>query len=181
MGQKLKTSDARELSDLERTLYNTDVDIPIGETEEKEGFFQRVANSVKSGIDYYFRPKSFEKNGKLYGKLGVKQFHRLYLATFGRVIKFLSREDRWIKDFSNESLENLEKWTRLYEGVHFIGNLTFTPLIINNLVNGNYEQAITGVAMNTVINIYPIMMQRYNRSRIYNVLEYRNRYACPSK
>ena len=46
-----------------------------------------------------------------------------------------------------------------------------TSGIVAEVAFGLYVPAALGVALNIGSNIYPIMLQRYNRGRLYNTLE----------
>jgi uncharacterized integral membrane protein len=66
--------------------------------------------------------------------------------------------------------------TRRYEWRHWIGCVVFILLaiLIDQQSNGREFTVLDGVflvALNLVINVYPIMLQRYNRVRIMRVLE----------
>jgi hypothetical protein len=69
------------------------------------------------------------------------------------------------------SAKSWEMFTRIYEGVHLLCNAIMIPGIIDRLADGDFKGAAIGGALNTVVNIYPIMLQRYNRARIYKVLD----------
>lgn len=116
-----------------------------------------------------------KKSGRLYETLGIKYFKKLYMSTLGKFISLVSGEKKVLNDYSTESLKNLEGFTRVCEGMHFIGNLIFTSCIALGLVNNDYEYAIEATFLNTIINIYPIMMQRYHRSKIDKILKHREK------
>ena len=173
MTPELATPNIEEVSDLERTLYTTDIDVSIQETEEKGGFFQRVADSVNGAIDSYFKPKSFERwdDGKIYRWLGVKHFKKI-LPTGGDYVA------RWIgwRPIANasskeEGLRDYEKLTRSLELIHSVLFPLYTTSMIQDLTDGDLESAGWMLIKNLAVNVYPIMVQRYNRARIYNALD----------
>lgn len=118
--------------------------------------------------DFYFTPKDFESSGELYEALGIRYFKK-YLptgdmrgGTFGY---------KRFRDLSIEQLVRYEKWTRLYETVHLTGFSVMTTYTVLDLANKNYWVAAITATLNIMVNIYPLMLQRYNRSRVNNILE----------
>jgi len=139
--------------------------------QEKRGHIQLAIHGVKSGLEYYFRPKFFERSGKLYEKLGVKVYKK-FVPTNGdyvnKLIKKSSPKYRFI--YNKNNLEIFGKWTKIMEGSHTAigsGLLYFT---IDALSKGDYKFAGIFAGINAVTNVYPIMLQRYNRARVYNIL-----------
>ena len=47
----------------------------------------------------------------------------------------------------------------------------YTLDIYNKISEGKYKEASLSALVNIVGNLYPVMLQRYNRARIYNALE----------
>jgi hypothetical protein len=140
--------------------------------EEKKTplWFRRV---VKKITDAWFDPKSFEQNPELYKKLGVKTFKKWMPGT-GDIahIVFWERLDagNFITPNSIESLRRYETFTRVCEVIHLTAlTLGVTKLIIN-LQAGNIDSAIFATTINTLFNVYPILVQRYNRSRLYKAI-----------
>ncbi len=132
----------------------------MGNISDLEGFLQKAS-------DRYFEPKSFEKDGRIYEKLGVKIFKRAYVDFINKHFNLgilRGRDDR--------SLEKCIKYTKKYERVHTFGLLPFyTAFTAFDLLDKDYVGAGVWTAFNLLINIYPIMLQRYNRGRLYNTLE----------
>ncbi len=48
---------------------------------------------IEKSTDWYFAPKSFERSGKLYKALGVRQFKKLVIGTFGWVFKKIGMDE----------------------------------------------------------------------------------------
>ncbi len=168
MAPELDTSivEVRELSDLERQLFSeTDVSL------EKKSIWQKAGSVAKYVLDLYFKPKSFEKSGRVYEALGVRRFKKFMFNGdyMNALLRKANPNHKLIKDKS--SARSWEMFTRIYESVHVgIGSLMLSR-IIDRLADGDYEGAAINTAINTVINVYPIMLQRYNRARIYKVLD----------
>ena len=147
-----------ECSDLEKTISQKP------EIKEDRGLFRRIG-------DWYFAPKSFEKDGRLYESLGVRHFQKLYFATGGKAVSYFSEMDSLPKYSSINHLRSLENKTKVYERIHHFFNLLMCPLIAESLHNQYHLATITVSFLNIGINIYPIMLQRYNRSRIHKLIE----------
>ncbi|MEW6687347.1 MAG: hypothetical protein AB1393_14275 [Candidatus Edwardsbacteria bacterium] len=134
-------------------------------------WFRRV---VKNVTDAWFDPKSFEKNPELYEKLGVRTFKK-WMPITGDVVHRVFWKRLGLGDFvqpnSIQSLKNYETFTRVYEGIH----LTFLGLGCAQLASqvhaGQIDAALLTAGLNTLVNVYPIMVQRYNRSRLYNTIQ----------
>jgi hypothetical protein len=120
---------------------------------------------VKAILNLYFSPKSFEKNRKLYRLLGVHIFKK-FLPTGGDYVVRYAKI-RMIPDSSAEALEAYERCTRVYETIHVIFFFLYIFLPSSFLSN---------LLLNLVINVYPIMTQRYNRARIDCILKKRMKY-----
>jgi len=171
-------SSAEELSDLERELQT--------ETSPSD-----KRNFVNKATDWYFMPKSFEKNGRLYEALGVRHFKRLCAETYRKLVKKTLGTERahfinnyLIWDFSEDGLRKFDYATRINEGIHLLATALFTSKTIDYLSDGKYGMAALETGLNLALGIYPILTQRYNRARIYNTVERmqeRNQNACPSK
>lgn len=151
----------------------------IGQVEKKSSDLERVVSQIEIGCvtkrlaDRYYSPKSFERwnNGKLYAFLGVRSFKK-FIPTSG---DYTSRLLGWhpIRDEKNKekALQDYDLFSRILEGVHVGSFAFFTSLIIYTFGNGDLESASWQTALNLTVNVYPIMVQRYNRARIYNLLE----------
>lgn len=118
-------------------------------------------NILRKAIGWYFEPKSFERNGRLYESAGIKTFKK-YCPTGEVFNKYLNYQD--VKGHSTQNLMDYEKQTRIFEGLHIIGGAVFFTLFGLHPV---------GLVANTIINLYPVITQRYNRSRIKNIIERR--------
>jgi glycosyl-4,4'-diaponeurosporenoate acyltransferase len=153
--------------------------------EELETIFESKDTPITSEkslgkkiADAYFEPKSFEKwqNGRIYEILGVRQFKKF--VPFGYYMNSIIR--KYVDPHHN--LVSGEDCARLW-GVYFtktaeashvaLGILTAIPPITHAFKEGNYNSALLTGAVNLLVNVYPIMLQRYNRTRINNVLEKR--------
>jgi hypothetical protein len=114
--------------------------------------FSRIAG-------WWFRPKAFEKEGEFYQWVGVPIFKRLFMATVGRV------GDYSLKGRGITALEDSERWTRVFETYHLI----FGAIITGTaawlfLVRGHVSLEL--IIAGCVLNLYLVLLQRYNRVRL---------------
>ena len=131
------------------------------------------AKGLAKLADDYFKPKSFEKSGRLYEALGVRGFQKLYFMTLGKLVEGLCGQKPGLSDISDESLENYENFTRGLEMIHLPLAAVCSPLVIRLFANGDYKLGAINLAIQALVNYYPIMLQRYNRARVYRILERR--------
>ena len=127
-------------------------------------------------FDFYFKPKCFERRSKLYEKLGIRHFKKFmfggdYMNGF---LRKLDPSHRMIGELGL-SPTSYEGYTRLYETGHLLASFYGGSIIMENFREENNERAIAGILVNLATNIYPIMLQRYNRARIYRLLERKER------
>jgi hypothetical protein len=117
----------------------------------------------------------FEKQSKLYEIIGVTQFKKIvplgdfWINLFNRVLK---------KNFHLiTSRENAIVWlifTIAVECLHIIGFLISLNFIFKYDLENEYIKILKSIIFAIVINIYPIMVQRYNRVRILEIFQIRN-------
>lgn len=135
----------------------------LGSLEERLDFAIENARDVGQKVkDWYFELKSFEKSGKLYEALGIRAFKKYFPIT-----------EATINSSSSQDLMDYEKRTRRFEGVHAVKAGFMIAFSIATLVEGKYIFSAVTAVLNTAFNVYPIMLQRYNRSRIVNIVERR--------
>jgi hypothetical protein len=117
----------------------------------------------------YFNLCRFELDGRLYEMLGVRLFKRF--ASAGDF--FNSRRRRSDKEFRNvknySSAIDWEGRTRFNEAAH-LGNLIFSLVMVVWLCfRARYTWIGPIIFLNLILNVYPIMLQRYNRARIQRI------------
>lgn len=130
-------------------------------SSDKRRLLERIA-------DAYFEPKKFERNPKFYERLGVK-FFKKYMPTSGDFVRRRRGAEPLITDSS--SLKKWEETTKQIEGLHLRFAGVMTGMTAGLVLLGKPEIAGFAGGLNVLLNGYPIMLQRYNRARIYNVLE----------
>ena len=125
----------------------------------------------------YFNLRPFELDGRLYELLGVRQFKRF--ASAGDF--FNDRRRRSDPEFRNvrnySSAIEWEARTRFNELAH-LGNLVFSVVMLVWLcLEGRFTWIVPILFLNLILNVYPIMLQRYNRARIRRIRRMRERLA----
>ena len=137
-------------------------------------------------FDVWFRPKGFESE-RLYERLGALLLKR-YVPTGGDLVMRRLRRDhperRWVTS-SLRSLWQYERRTRLNELIHLIGFLGFTVLIASKFASGSLTMLgfTFALALNLTFGLWPVVLQRYNRLRLYRAINLRSqtRYATSSR
>jgi hypothetical protein len=120
--------------------------------------------------DSYFRPRRFEREGRLYVPLGVVPFKR-YLTWEDPFLRALrAGEPRPRVGAGSESLRDFLARSRRNEAVHLGLLLAAVPPCVYAFARGWTGLGIFLGAANLVFNLYPILVQRYNRPRVLRVL-----------
>ena len=138
---------------------------------------QKTPNAVISRIDSFdvwFRPKRFESE-RFYKRLGALVIKR-YVPTGGDlVMRRLRRnhpERNWVTS-GLQSLRRYEQKTRLNESIHFVSFLGFTSLAVSKFASGSFSNLglILALALNLSFGLWPVLLQRYNRVRLYRAID----------
>ncbi len=154
--------------------------------EELEGKCEEYdhPSSLSPLEKWYFTPRAFEKwrEGLIYKCLGVKIF-KLFIPETGT---FAARRSNW-RPIANaktkeEGLRAYEPKTRNYESQHY-SRMVYWPAVIGTCLYVSHcipspdpfhslfkTLGVLATIAATLIDVYPIMLQRYNRARIYNAL-----------
>ncbi len=117
----------------------------------------------------YYNLQPFEQDGRLYRRMGVRQFR--YIVGEGEGIQKLARriDPQWQSTLSKLSYDERIKWTQTAEWVHV--GLTFLslPLIALAYHRGSTTFATLYLLSNIPFNIYPILLQRYTRAKLLRI------------
>jgi hypothetical protein len=117
----------------------------------------------------YFNPSSFELDGRLYEMLGVRQFKRF--ASAGDFFNQRRRRSdpgfRNVKNYSS-SVE-WEARTRFNELAHLCNLIFSLVMVVWLCLHARYTWIGAILFLNLLLNVYPIMLQRYNRGRIQRI------------
>lgn len=122
--------------------------------------------------DIYFKPKKIEKESKIYEKVGVI-LYKHYVPTYGSKLfeKKLLNSANKVKFRDSDLLKTQEKFTRIFESIHVIGAIVMAHTTALQVGIDNHNGALMTAGLNTFVNLYPIMLQRYNRMRINHAQE----------
>jgi hypothetical protein len=130
-----------------------------------------------SRFDVWFRPKCFESE-RLYERLGASLI-KCYVPTGGDLVMRRLRRDhperRWVTS-SLQSLRQYERRTRLNELIHLIGFIGFTVLAASKFASGSLTvPGLTfALTLNLIFGLWPVVLQRYNRLRLYRAIDRRS-------
>ncbi|GAB3261201.1 hypothetical protein GCM10027562_24490 [Arthrobacter pigmenti] len=118
-------------------------------------------------LQIWFGPKRFEKGGAVYEKFGVDRFSRF--LPFGywtnRLIRALGAKNfRIINDESSAKIWVV--FTMVVEFCHVVAFGLFAWFMVCDLLQADYAGAAWNGLLNLLVNVYPSMVQRYNRIRI---------------
>jgi hypothetical protein len=137
-----------------------------------------VAVPQFSALAFWFRPRRFESE-RVYECLGALVLKR-YVPTGGDLVMQRLRrhhpDRRWVTS-SLQSLCQYERRTRLNELVHLIGFVGGTVLVTSEFASGSLTRSwlIIALALNVILGLWPVVLQRYNRVRLYRVISAHSR------
>ncbi len=121
---------------------------------------------------WYFRPRDFE-SGPLYPRLGVRLYKKAVPSSGEWVSRMRGIDRLKIKATGSRqlALQNYESQTRKWEWRHLLSAVLLQGWAIGGGVFVGAEQFWVSSAINLVVNVYPIMVQRFNRARIALILQ----------
>jgi len=114
----------------------------------------------------YYRIRTFERNGRIYERLGVsflkKLLHRGPLSTLNPKVRLSG---------GRSALSELEQNMRAAETGHMVVFLTMLVISGYPLLQGWWQAFGWWLLFNVLINVYPVMLQRCNRARLSLLVE----------
>lgn len=131
--------------------------------------FDRIFNAR------YYEIRNFEQTGKIYEHLGIKKFKRILLYIAHSKQKQIPFKNYFIKDYSIDGLKEFDAMSRKSEKYHVI--LAFILFLYTIRIGVSIDSISDAIFLlffmiiNILFNIYPILLQRYNRIRIMNALD----------
>lgn len=133
-------------------------------------------------LDIWFRPKGFESE-RLYERLGALVVKR-YVPTGGDLVMRRVRRHhpkRRLVSSSLLSLQQLERGTRVSEFIHLTGFIGFALLAARNFASGSLTTVglAMALALCLIFGLWPAVLQRYNRLRLYRAIGARLRTTHP--
>ncbi len=116
-------------------------------------------------IHPYFRPRSWERDGVLYRRMGVRVFRR-YVAggAFWQRVGLWPRKPTWRRG----NVSNYVRLSTYAEAAHTASFLFMLGISVLSARKGDWSAAGLVLAVNVTINAIPVMVARYNRIRILN-------------
>lgn len=129
-----------------------------------------MKENVSKIAEEYFKPRAWEQ--KVHRALGAVYAKRLVIAPWAmiRAKKCFDWNNYFIWDTSIKGLKSMEGATRINESIHLVGTLLNIPAVFFNIAVGHTLIASLCVA-GTVAQSYLVLIQRYNRARLYSVVE----------
>jgi len=116
----------------------------------------------------YHDIQAFEGSGQVYERLGIRLFKKLVrrgpLSIFSRTLRFPK-----VKTVS--ALRYLDSEMRKAESGHVIIFMLMLAFIAYALLSGWFDAAGWMLLFNVIINGYPIMLQRYNRIKLQELIQ----------
>lgn len=131
-------------------------------------WFSVLETQLNPSLDAsYFNSQPFEKQGKLYRMLGVEWYRAILVKSGWERLRQQGMPVR--KSLSD--IRAYERGTRVAEAGHLVVGVIV--LIVNIYVFFAYS-ALAGrwlLLFNLLLNIYPVLLQRYTRPRLRQVIE----------
>jgi hypothetical protein len=119
----------------------------------------------------YYDEKAWEKKGKIYEYLGVNVFRKLLvLIGWEKVIRKATPISKSADDLANLCVQT--KKAELGHALIFVVVLGFVIVVA---IRYGVEKSLWLLALNILLNLYPVFLQRYNRPRMLKALSIRKR------
>ena len=131
----------------------------------------KILKTINAIPNYYFKPKKFETL-PFYESIGVRIFKK-FLPTMG---DYLIRITGYHCVEGKRDIKLMELISRLYELTHLVIFVIITISIISSIIALDLQNALMLFLLNIVVNLYPIMTQRYNRIRLYRIIRKMDRH-----
>jgi hypothetical protein len=109
----------------------------------------------------YYHIRAFEKNGRIYKSLGIRLLKKLLRRG---PLSILNPELRLSEGRS--ALSKLDQKMRDAETGHVVVFATMLTITAYPVLQGWWKATAWWLLFNVLINIYPVMLQRYNRARL---------------
>ncbi|MFZ6820005.1 hypothetical protein [Undibacterium sp. Ji22W] len=115
----------------------------------------------------YYTAKAWEREGKLYGYLGINLFRKmLVIIGWEKLNKKSNPIEKNVKALEHNLLR-----TKKSELGHLIIFLIVLVVSVVVAVNRGLRDAMWLIIFNVLFNLYPVLLQRYNRPRIERALQ----------
>ena len=120
----------------------------------------------------YFHSQELEGDGRVYERLGIRKVGRFMIGGYYSLaaIRLLSgRKHRRLR--GRRSAYEWLIFTFVAELAHEIFFVVMLVVTASHAAAGRWKSAAIAAALNLVINVIPVMVQRYNRARIVTALK----------
>jgi hypothetical protein len=115
----------------------------------------------------YFLSKPFEKEGRIYLRFGVRYYkYLLRIIGWEKII----RKDQPIKN-NYESLLKYKTWTQVSEAIHLFASICVIAFTIWIGWRFSIGDVYWLILLNIMVNVFPVILQRYNRPRVIHLLK----------
>ncbi len=115
----------------------------------------------------YYDTRPFERTGQFYERVGIRLVKKLLRRG---PLKVLSPTLRFPKEKTVSALRNLENEMRKAETAHALTFILMLLFVGYAAVNGWLDAVMWMLLFNILINCYPIMLQRYNRIKLQELI-----------
>lgn len=116
----------------------------------------------------YYAFKAFESSGQLYERLGIRLFKKLVrrgpLSIFSPTLRFPKKK-------TVAALQQLDQEMRKAEAIHVFIFIVMWLFISFAVLRGWFDAAGWLLLFNVLINGYPVMLQRYNRIKLHELIQ----------
>lgn len=158
----------------------TPIELFLVEIWPRQGFFSLllvvaplIAGCVFARIlpESYYRIKPWEESGGLYEKLGIRFFKR-FVPDGDYVNRRIRHSDPGYRVVCDqESIVRFAERTRLAEKCHLAGLWLPLPCTVYALLLGWNTFALWLLLPSVPLHVYPVLLQRYSRTRIQRILK----------
>lgn len=113
----------------------------------------------------YFTEKKFEKGGEIYKYLGIHHFKKV--VPFGdytfKIMRLFNKKANMIR--IREHVASYITFTIIIETIHGLFFILMNYLLVTKYLTTG-EINFKNISLNLIINVLPILVQRYNRIRL---------------
>jgi hypothetical protein len=119
----------------------------------------------------YYQLRTFENKGRVYEYLGIQWFKKLVRRGPLSIFAPNLHTQRKIPSQSKAELTNLQREMCKTETGHLMIGVMVILMAGYTSIKGWWDAAGWLLLFNIPINVYPVMLQRYNRARLQPLLE----------
>jgi hypothetical protein len=113
-----------------------------------------------SNLSLFSDPKSFEK-------IGILWYRKILLAT---PLRYFNTNIRFSSNRSKETLDSIRMHMANAEVSHWVGFFAMLPVMVAAWWYRGFTVGLAYLILNVLGNLYPCLLQQYNKSRLNNVI-----------